>query len=82
MSKWEYMYVESFTHRIIKIDNKMLADTKYKDSAHRIDAYNLELAASEFLTEVGRKGWEVAGMCDASEDGKSWRMILKRSIPE
>ena len=82
MIEWEYMHVEVFNHRVIKIDNEMVADTKYKDMAYKVDAYNLELVASDFLREAGHEGWEVAGMCSASEDGKNWRMILKRSISE
>lgn len=82
MIKWEYMYVESFNHRVIKINNKMVQDTAYIDIASKVGGNNLELIVNEFLGAVGHRGWEVSGICDASEDGKSWRMILKRPISE
>lgn len=82
MIEWEYMHVEAFHNRVIKVNNSPVGDTSYKDIATKINFNNYELIMNDFLEAVGHSGWEVAGMCSASDDGKSWRIILKRTVPE
>ncbi|MFC1925747.1 hypothetical protein ACFLW2_03505 [Chloroflexota bacterium] len=82
MIKWEYLYVGAFQHRVGKINNKAVRETEYQDLIRRVEGGKEELQASDFLTRAGLEGWEVVGMCPASQTAENWRMILKRPVSE
>jgi hypothetical protein len=77
MTKWEYMYVQVIDNNIQFINEQIVGEYKgfFEGFAGRPQI-------SKFLEKSGQEGWEVVGICPASEVAGRWRLILKRPISE
>ena len=70
MVKWEYTYAIGDRKRILKINGEAVGKTgALSDKSPRV---------VEFLSKMGRDGWEVAGICT---DAQGYLLIvLKRPL--
>ncbi|MBI4762813.1 MAG: hypothetical protein ACOYYF_16015 [Chloroflexota bacterium] len=78
MTKWEYMYAKAYKEKIEEINGKDVGVFKPQGFLGGIMEGQPEV--SEFLEKSGQDGWEVVGICPASEGASYWRLILKRPI--
>jgi len=73
MTKWEHAYALAYDDKLEMMNgisagqSSLLADIKGP-------------SVSQFLSKMGQDGWEVVGICPASEHAGRWRIILKRPI--
>ncbi len=75
MVKWEYMYIQVLDNKIQYINEQLLGE--YKGFW---EGFSGQPQMSKFLESSGQEGWEVVGLCPASEGAGRWRLILKRPI--
>lgn len=75
MVKWEYLYVEAERDEVARINGKMVGE--FKGFFMTITGRPTMI---EFLEKSGQDGWEVVGMCPATEMATQWRLVLKRPL--
>lgn len=75
MTKWEYMYAKAEDDKILET-NGVEVGTPQGTPLGSVERQSV----SKFLEESGQAGWELVGICPASESASFWRLVLKRPI--
>jgi len=75
MTKWEYMYAKAEDDKILEVNGAEVG------AFAGVPIGGAERPGiSEFLGKSGQEGWEVVGICPASESASFWRLVLKRPL--
>ncbi len=64
MPQWEYHYILAFNTEIYQINDQLV-----QRKSHPL---------MDYLNQLGKDGWEMVGICTASESGNYWRLLFKR----
>ncbi|MBN1537837.1 MAG: hypothetical protein JW908_13955 [Anaerolineales bacterium] len=64
MAQWEYHYILAFNTEIDQINDQLV-----QRKMHPL---------FEYINQCGEEGWEMVGICPASESGNYWRILFKR----
>ncbi len=67
MTQWEYHYILAFNTEIDQINDQLV-----QRKTHPL---------MEHLNQLGIDGWEMIGICPASDSGNYWRLLFKREKP-
>ncbi len=74
MQKWEYLFILALENGVFECNGEPLNKGKL--------GIKLCIPLQPYLDTLGNEGWELVGICPATEGALQWRLVFKRPKDE